>query len=93
MTNKDSVVWGVGNKTFYILFATEVLADKFINAQPVTVGLSKMMLPVVGYCQCGERPAVLCDEPWGPACDLGNNEKYVKVHVPTASEPHNPTSE
>jgi hypothetical protein len=30
-------------------------------------------------CSCGERNVNECDEEWGPDCDLGNNEKYVKV--------------
>lgn len=30
-------------------------------------------------CECGDRPADQCTEQWGPECDLGNNEAYVKV--------------
>jgi len=30
-------------------------------------------------CVCGERNANECEEEWGTDCDLGNNEKYVKV--------------
>lgn len=30
-------------------------------------------------CKCGDRAANQCDEEWGPKCDLGNNEKYVRV--------------
>lgn len=30
-------------------------------------------------CQCGDRPLTGCPEPWEPGCDLGANEKFVKV--------------
>lgn len=30
-------------------------------------------------CRCGDRPVADCDEEWGPDCDLGNNEKWVRV--------------
>lgn len=30
-------------------------------------------------CKCGDRPVNQCDEEWGPNCDLGNNEKFVRV--------------
>lgn len=37
-------------------------------------------------CACGDRPVDQCDEEWGPNCDLGNNEKYVRVaHQPSVT--------
>ncbi len=38
-------------------------------------------------CACGERNASECEEEWGPDCDLGNNEKYVKVVKPNTPAP------
>ena len=36
-------------------------------------------------CVCGVKLASECDEEWGPDCDLGNNEKYVKVAAQPAA--------
>ena len=30
-------------------------------------------------CMCKDRPAVQCEELWGPKCDMGNNPKFVRV--------------
>lgn len=39
-------------------------------------------------CKCGDRLASQCDEEWGPKCDLGNNEKFVRVaQQPATGEP------
>lgn len=35
-------------------------------------------------CPCGDRAAALCPGQWEPGCDLGANEKYVRV---STSEP------
>lgn len=40
------------------------------------------LTPTPAVCSCGERLASECDEKWGPNCDLGNNEKYVKACPP-----------
>lgn len=37
-------------------------------------------------CQCGDRPASKCPEPWEPGCDLGANKKYVRVHQSSPEE-------
>lgn len=31
-------------------------------------------------CPCKDRPASQCPGEWEPGCDLGANEKYVRVH-------------
>ena len=33
-------------------------------------------------CPCGDRPADQCPGEWEPGCDLGANERYVKVAEP-----------
>lgn len=35
--------------------------------------------PPEQQCGCGDRPASLCPGEWEPGCDLGANEKYVRV--------------
>lgn len=40
--------------------------------------------PAEPMCQCGDRPANQCPEPWEPGCDLGNNAAHVRVHGITA---------
>lgn len=39
---------------------------------------------LVKGCACGDRAAALCPGQWEPGCDLGANEKYVRV---SAAEP------
>lgn len=57
----------------------------------VPTGLVKFMTFEIEYdtvqethkrkmCSCGAKYKEGCDYEWGPSCDLGNNEKYVKVH-------------
>jgi hypothetical protein len=41
---------------------------------------------VLKQCECGERAASECDEPWGPECNLGHNEKYARKAVLTPEQ-------
>jgi hypothetical protein len=36
-------------------------------------------------CHCKDRPADQCPGEWEPGCDLGNNEKHIRVAEPTES--------
>ena len=37
-------------------------------------------------CKCGDRGLSDCPGEWEPGCDLGNNERYAKVHIMTPEE-------
>ena len=41
--------------------------------------LAQPSVEAPAMCACGDRPANQCDEEWGSNCDLGNNEKHVRV--------------
>lgn len=40
-------------------------------------------------CVCGDRLASLCDEEWGPDCDLGNNAAHARVSSASCIVPPN----
>lgn len=39
-------------------------------------------------CRCKDRIQADCPGEWEPGCDLGNNAKFVKVHVEPSQEHH-----
>lgn len=68
--------------------------DTTLNGQPITRKHSypsmylaaaelgwnaAMKTKFAQMCKCGDRAASLCDEEWGPKCDLGNNPKFAKL--------------
>jgi hypothetical protein len=43
--------------------------------------------PAETLCACKDRPASQCPGQWEPGCDLGNNEKFVRVVEPPPRTP------
>lgn len=50
-----------------------------IFAVTYKAALAAAPMPPEQQCGCGDRPASLCPGEWEPGCDLGANEKYVRV--------------
>lgn len=60
------------------VYKAVIAATKQMNERmPVTViSYTSKVTYTEQRCECGERAASQCEEPWGPECDLGSNEKY-----------------
>ena len=62
------------------IIALRAALEQQEQAEPVTVlSYTRTVVSSEPRCQCGERAASECDDPWGPECDLGNSEEHVVV--------------